>query len=319
MPAGQRPWRATPVLSAWPTPTRTPVSARLRVGPAGPGPTGRAEGAVGTPGARGLAAGAGSDALVGRRRPDRAGAARCLADLLRTRPRPDFARHIVPPAGRQDPGLRLPPGSPAHPAHPRARGGAGRHGHRTGLPPERGPHRGHRPRARLRHGPGGHASEDASTPTCRGVRPRAMGASVSSLPSTLCRDGGRHRQPQLVAPGAVHAEGEVVSWADRIAYVCHDWRMPSCPASWPASAAAGGPLALRRAPQRPARRLYQRCCVRLAPQRPGRHGGGGGRGTRRLPDLQLRAHLPAGCLAPAGRRGDQRAAPWSNTSPTVHI
>src|ERR1700734_3285508 len=50
--------------------------------------------------ARGLAAGPRGHTLVGRRRPGRAGGTRHLADELRARPRPDLARHVVPPVGR---------------------------------------------------------------------------------------------------------------------------------------------------------------------------------------------------------------------------
>jgi len=58
--------------------------------------------------------------------------------------------------------------------------------------------------------------------------------------------------------GAIDAEGEVVSWADRLAYVCHDWED---------AAAAGivsqtllparGEGALRRAPGTTARGLHR--------------------------------------------------------------
>ena len=75
------------------------------------------------------------------------------------------------------------------------------------------------------HGPGGHASEDALDPYLPGGFDHApWGAHVSLAPLNLCAETRRrHREPQLVAPRPSTPEGEVVSWADRIAYVCHDW------------------------------------------------------------------------------------------------
>ena len=57
-----------------------------------------------------------------------AGGARRVADVLRARPRPHPPRAGVPPAGRQDAGLRVPRRPPAHAAHARPRGRPGRHG-----------------------------------------------------------------------------------------------------------------------------------------------------------------------------------------------
>jgi dGTPase len=75
------------------------------------------------------------------------------------------------------------------------------------------------------HGPGGHASEDALTPYVEGGYDHAVwGADVTLLPLNLCvetLDGIRNHSWSRPAPGT--AEGEVVSWADRIAYVCHDF------------------------------------------------------------------------------------------------
>ena len=75
------------------------------------------------------------------------------------------------------------------------------------------------------HGPGGHASEDALTPYVEeGFDHAVWGADVTLVPLNLCRetiDGVRNHSWSRPAPAT--PEGEVVSWADRIAYVCHDF------------------------------------------------------------------------------------------------
>jgi dGTPase len=75
------------------------------------------------------------------------------------------------------------------------------------------------------HGPGGHASEDALDPYLpEGFDHACWGADVSLTSLNLCAetaDGIRNHSWSRPAPAT--AEGEVVSWADRIAYVCHDW------------------------------------------------------------------------------------------------
>ena len=75
------------------------------------------------------------------------------------------------------------------------------------------------------HGPGGHASEDALDPFVPGGFDHApWGALVSLAPLNLCAetvDGIANHSWSRPAPAT--PEGEVVSWADRIAYVCHDW------------------------------------------------------------------------------------------------
>ena len=74
------------------------------------------------------------------------------------------------------------------------------------------------------HGPGGHASEDAfSSFLAEGFDHATWGADVTLASLNLCEetlDGIRNHSWSRPAPGT--AEGEVVSWADRIAYVCHD-------------------------------------------------------------------------------------------------
>jgi len=75
------------------------------------------------------------------------------------------------------------------------------------------------------HGPFGHASEDAFTPYLAGGFDHARwGADVVLDPVNLCAetlDGIRNHSWSRPAPAT--PEGEVVSWADRIAYVCHDF------------------------------------------------------------------------------------------------
>lgn len=75
------------------------------------------------------------------------------------------------------------------------------------------------------HGPAGHASEDAFTPFLPvGYDHAVWGADVTLKPLNLTlevSDGIRNHSWRRPAP--MTPEGEVVSWADRIAYVCHDF------------------------------------------------------------------------------------------------
>ena len=75
------------------------------------------------------------------------------------------------------------------------------------------------------HGPGGHASEDALSAYIPGGYDHAVwGADVALAQLNLCHetlDGIRNHSWSRPAPRT--PEGEVVSWADRIAYVCHDF------------------------------------------------------------------------------------------------
>lgn len=76
------------------------------------------------------------------------------------------------------------------------------------------------------HGPGGHASEDALDPYLdEGYDHAVWGADVVLAPLNLCTetlDGIRNHSWSRPAPTT--PEGEVVSWADRIAYVGHDFQ-----------------------------------------------------------------------------------------------
>ncbi len=75
------------------------------------------------------------------------------------------------------------------------------------------------------HGPGGHASEEALSPFLdEGFDHAVWGADVTLAPLNLCAetlDGIRNHSWRR--PPATTLEGQVVSWADRIAYVCHDF------------------------------------------------------------------------------------------------
>ena len=74
------------------------------------------------------------------------------------------------------------------------------------------------------HGPGGHASEDAFDAFMpEGYEHGPWGADVVLTPLNLCAetlDGIRNHSWSRPAPQTV--EGEIVSWADRIAYCAHD-------------------------------------------------------------------------------------------------
>ena len=75
------------------------------------------------------------------------------------------------------------------------------------------------------HGPGGHASEDALSPYVEGGYHHAVfGADVVLQPLNLCAETlDAVRNHSWNRPTPATAEGEVVAWADRIAYVCHDF------------------------------------------------------------------------------------------------
>ena len=75
------------------------------------------------------------------------------------------------------------------------------------------------------HGPAGHSSEDALSPFLPdGYHHAVYGADVVLRPLNLCAetlDAVRNHSWNRPAPAT--PEGEVVAWADRIAYVCHDF------------------------------------------------------------------------------------------------
>lgn len=76
------------------------------------------------------------------------------------------------------------------------------------------------------HGPAGHASEQAlSVFLDGGYDHAAYGADVTLAPLNLCAetlDAVRNHSWRRPAPAT--PEGEVVAWADRVAYVCHDFQ-----------------------------------------------------------------------------------------------
>ena len=75
------------------------------------------------------------------------------------------------------------------------------------------------------HGPAGHASEEALSPFLEGGYHHAVyGADVVLAPLNLCAETlDAVRNHSWNRPAPLTPEGEVVAWADRIAYVCHDF------------------------------------------------------------------------------------------------
>ncbi|HUS61546.1 MAG TPA: HD domain-containing protein [Acidimicrobiales bacterium] len=75
------------------------------------------------------------------------------------------------------------------------------------------------------HGPAGHASEEALSPFLdRGYHHAVYGADVVLAPLNLCAETlDAVRNHSWNRPAPLTPEGEVVAWADRIAYVCHDF------------------------------------------------------------------------------------------------
>jgi len=75
------------------------------------------------------------------------------------------------------------------------------------------------------HGPAGHASEGAFSPYLDGGYHHATyGADVVLVPLNLCAETlDAVRNHSWNRPAPCTPEGEVVAWADRIAYLCHDF------------------------------------------------------------------------------------------------
>ena len=75
------------------------------------------------------------------------------------------------------------------------------------------------------HGPAGHASEEALSPFLDGGYHHAVyGADRVLAPLNLCLETlDAVRNHSWNRPAPLTPEGEVVAWADRIAYVCHDF------------------------------------------------------------------------------------------------
>ena len=157
------------------------------------------------------------------------------------------------------------------------------------------------------HGPAGHASEEAFSPylPATGYDHAVYGADVTLASLNLCLetlDGVRNHSWRRPAPST--PEGEVVAWADRIAYVCHDFE----------DAVRAGILRPDDLPVevrdvvgarqlRAGRHLRPGRARRHRPHRRGGDDGAGGVGARRVPRVQLRAHLPPAGGAHAGGEG----------------
>ena len=156
-------------------------------------------------------------------------------------------------------------------------------------------------------GPAGHASEEAFSPYLPGTGydHAVYGADVTLAPLNLCAetlDGVRNHSWRRPAPAT--PEGEVVAWADRIAYVCHDFE----------DAVRAGILepddlprrGRRSSSARPSEQIGVFVLAVLDAIDPDGHVGmtePGSRGAGRVPRLQLRADLsPPGGTAP-GRSG----------------
>ena len=75
------------------------------------------------------------------------------------------------------------------------------------------------------HGPAGHASEEALSVYVEGGYHHAVyGADVVLAPLNLCVETlDAVRNHSWNRPATMTVEGAVVSWADRVAYVCHDF------------------------------------------------------------------------------------------------
>ena len=158
-------------------------------------------------------------------------------------------------------------------------------------------------RARTRSTP----SSTAGSTTRRGARTVSL-ATLNLCVETL--DGIANHSWSRPAPAT--PEGEVVSWADRIGYVCHDFEDAVSdgivrPDELPASRRG----AVRHRPRRAARRVHRR---RWSPRSSSTGVVGmdadARRGARCVPRVQLRAHLPARRVGRPGRgrrRGPPRA------------
>ena len=156
------------------------------------------------------------------------------------------------------------------------------------------------------HGPGGHASEDAlGVFLDDGFDHAVWGADVSLAGLNLCAetlDGIRNHSWSRPAPAT--PEGEVVSWADRIAYVCHDWE----------DAVSAGIVTPAMLPDVVRRRCGETRSQQLRSFIGGVTGatlaigtGGDGRGAGRRPGRLPSGQLRAGLLPPGlGLPGDGR-------------
>ena len=169
------------------------------------------------------------------------------------------------------------------------------------------------------HGPGGHASEDAFDAYVPGGFDHGpWGADVSLTDLNLCAqtlDGIRNHSWSRPAPATV--EGEIVSWADRIAYCAHDLE----------DAVHAGIVRDRRDPRRGRRRRRTHAARAARALRPGRRdrrrrarrgrdgrGLGGGAG-RRCGRSTTSGSTSGPSRSPSPARWWRCCRRWSSTSP----
>ena len=226
------------------------------------------------------------------------GGARSVPCLFRARSRSREALAPVAPARREVPGVhRAGRRSPAHAAHARGRGRAGRHRDRPrGRPvrparPRRSRSRttaatappGTRPRKRSRRTCPAATTTPSTAPTSRSRR--STSARRRSTACATIRGGGRRRR----RPKARSSPGPIAS--------------PTC-ATTSRTRVRAGILAPDDLPEEvaavvgrsrlpPDRRVRARGARRDRPHRPRRHDRARGRRARRVPGVQLRPDLPA--------------------------
>ena len=152
------------------------------------------------------------------------------------------------------------------------------------------------------HGPGGHASEDAfDTFISEGYEHGPWGADVVLTGLNLCAetlDGIRNHS--WSRPALITVEGEIVSWADRIAYCAHDLE----DAVRRDRAAERSPTESPRSTAGPAQQLdtFIPAVVRTMNEQVSGHAARGGRRPRGAAGLQLRADLRATSRSPSPMR-----------------
>ena len=144
------------------------------------------------------------------------------------------------------------------------------------------------------HGPGGHASEDALRRTSPAASTTPSGAPTSRWPRSTCapRRSTASATTRGAGPAPATPEGEVVSWADRIAYVCHDFEDAVAAGIVAATCSRRRRRSLRHDSVAAARHVHPGD-GRRGGHRSRRHDRAGRRGPRRVPPLQLRPRLPA--------------------------
>ena len=234
-----------------------------------------------------------------------------MAHVLRARPRPHPPRAGVPPAGRQDAGVRVPRRPPAHSPHARPRGRPGRHVGGPHARPERRPHRGDRPRPRLRPRPGWPRQRGRPVAVrARRLRPRRLGRRRDADPAEPVRgDARRHPQPLVEPSGTRHAGGR-----GRVVGRPHRLRVPRL-----RGRCGGGHRRRRHAAGDRRRALRAVAFTAVGHVHPGdgrrhradradRDDRSGRRGAGRVPPLQLRGGVPASGQPRSGRSGRRPAA-----------